>query len=53
MLIDRRRRNDFSAVYGQQFAETGQIIACASPAVDAKARLHARSILCQLIDQVS
>ena len=39
MLIDRRKRNDFSAVYGQQFAETGQIIACASPAVDAKASI--------------
>ena len=36
MLIDRQRRNDFSAVYGQQLASTGQIIACASPAVDAK-----------------
>lgn len=39
ILIDRRKRNDFSAVYGQQFAETGQIIACASPAVDAKAEI--------------
>ena len=39
MLIDRRKSNDFSAVYGQQFAETGQIIACASPAVDAKAEI--------------
>lgn len=39
MLIDRRKRNDFSAVYGQQFAETGQIIACASPAVGAKAEI--------------
>lgn len=39
MLIDRRKRNDFSAVYGQQFTETGQIIACASPAVDAKAEI--------------
>ena len=39
MLIDRRKRNDFSAVYGQQFAEAGQIIACASPAVDAKAEI--------------
>ena len=39
MLIDRRKRNDFPAVYGQQFAETGQIIACASPAVDAKAEI--------------
>lgn len=35
MLIDRRHYRGFSAVYGQQFAETGQIIGCASPAVDA------------------
>ncbi|MCE2616705.1 FAD-dependent oxidoreductase [Phocaeicola oris] len=39
MLIDRQNRNDFSAVYGQQLASTGQIIACASPAVDAKAAI--------------
>lgn len=31
MLIDRRIHNGFSAVYGQQLAETGQIIGCASP----------------------
>ncbi|MBN2681041.1 MAG: FAD-dependent oxidoreductase [Bacteroidales bacterium] len=31
MLIDRRKRKGFSAVYGQQLAETGQIIGCASP----------------------
>lgn len=36
MLIDRRRYKGFSAVYGQQLHETGQIIGCASPAVDAK-----------------
>ncbi len=36
MLIDRRRYKGFSAVYGQQLYETGQIIGCASPAVDAK-----------------
>lgn len=36
MLIDRRHRNDFAAVYGQQLASTGQFIVCASPAVDAK-----------------
>lgn len=30
MLIDRRHYKGFSAVYGQQFAETGQIIGCAS-----------------------
>ena len=34
MLIDRRTYKGFSAVYGQQLAHTGQIIACASPAVD-------------------
>ena len=34
MLIDRRKHKGFSAVYGQQLAETGQIIGCASPAVD-------------------
>jgi glycine/D-amino acid oxidase-like deaminating enzyme len=34
MLIDRRRYKGFSAVYGQQLAETGQIIGCASPATD-------------------
>ncbi len=40
MLIDRQHRNDFTAVYGQQLAHTGQIIACASPAVDAKASIE-------------
>ena len=34
MLIDRRKNKAFSAVYGQQFAETGQIIGCASPVSD-------------------
>jgi len=34
MLIDRRRYKNFTAVYGQQLAETGQIIGCASPACD-------------------
>ncbi len=34
MLIDRRRYKGFIAVYGQQLAETGQIIGCASPAFD-------------------
>lgn len=34
MLIDRRHYKGFSAVYGQQLQETGQIIGCASPAVD-------------------
>ncbi|HOS20027.1 MAG TPA: FAD-dependent oxidoreductase [Bacteroidales bacterium] len=35
MLIDRRKIKGFSAVYGQQLYETGQIIGCASPAIDA------------------
>ena len=34
MLIDRRHYKGFSAVYGQQLPETGQIIGCASPAFD-------------------
>jgi glycine/D-amino acid oxidase-like deaminating enzyme/NADPH-dependent 2,4-dienoyl-CoA reductase/sulfur reductase-like enzyme/Fe-S-cluster-containing hydrogenase component 2 len=34
MLIDRRKYKGFVAVYGQQLAETGQIIGCASPATD-------------------
>jgi glycine/D-amino acid oxidase-like deaminating enzyme/bacterioferritin-associated ferredoxin len=34
MLIDRRRYRGFTAVYGQQLAETGQIIGCASPMVE-------------------
>jgi len=36
MLIDRRKYKGFSAVYGQQLAETGQIIGCASPAIDSQ-----------------
>lgn len=35
MVIDRRKYKGFVAVYGQQLAETGQIIGCASPATDA------------------
>jgi glycine/D-amino acid oxidase-like deaminating enzyme/Fe-S-cluster-containing hydrogenase component 2/thioredoxin reductase/bacterioferritin-associated ferredoxin len=35
MLIDRRKYKGFSAVYGQQLKETGQIIGCASPLIDA------------------
>jgi glycine/D-amino acid oxidase-like deaminating enzyme/Fe-S-cluster-containing hydrogenase component 2/bacterioferritin-associated ferredoxin len=35
MIIDRRHYKGFSAVYGQQFGHTGQIIGCASPATDA------------------
>ena len=31
MLIDRRKYKGFMAVYGQQLADTGQIIGCASP----------------------
>ncbi len=34
MLIDRRKYKGFVAVYGQQLAETGQVIGCASPATD-------------------
>ena len=34
MLIDRRQYKGFAAVYGQQLAETGQIIGCASPAIE-------------------
>lgn len=34
MIIDRRHYKGFSAVYGQQFAHTGQIIGCASPDSD-------------------
>lgn len=35
MIIDRRNYKGFTAVYGQQLAETGQIIGCASPGVEA------------------
>ncbi|MDD3875950.1 MAG: FAD-dependent oxidoreductase [Bacteroidales bacterium] len=34
MLIDRRNYKGFTAVYGQQLGDTGQIIGCASPAVE-------------------
>ncbi|MGF1587441.1 MAG: FAD-dependent oxidoreductase [Bacteroidales bacterium] len=34
MLIDRQNYKGFSAVYGQQLAETGQVIGCASPGVE-------------------
>ncbi|MCX7696531.1 MAG: FAD-dependent oxidoreductase [Bacteroidales bacterium] len=34
MLIDRRIFKGFSAIYGQQLKETGQIIGCASPVLD-------------------
>ena len=34
MIIDRRHYKGFSAVYGQQFEHTGQIIGCASPDTD-------------------
>jgi len=36
MVIDRRKYKGFSAVYGQQLKDTGQIIGCASPASDPK-----------------
>ena len=35
MIIDRRHYKGFSAVYGQQWGHTGQIIGCASPNTDA------------------
>ena len=35
MIIDRRHYKGFTAVYGQQFLNTGQIIGCASPDTDA------------------
>ena len=35
MIIDRRHYKGFSAVYGQQWGHTGQIIGCASPDSDA------------------
>jgi glycine/D-amino acid oxidase-like deaminating enzyme/thioredoxin reductase/Fe-S-cluster-containing hydrogenase component 2/bacterioferritin-associated ferredoxin/ferredoxin len=35
MIIDRRNYKGFTAVYGQQLAETGQIIGCASPGIEA------------------
>lgn len=35
MLIDRRKYKGFSAVYGQQLTDTGQIIGCASPVLEA------------------
>lgn len=34
MMIDRRKYKGFTAVYGQQLAETGQIIGCASPQIE-------------------
>lgn len=36
MLIDRRKYKGFTAVYGQQLTETGQIIGCASPQYEHK-----------------
>ncbi|MFO8087691.1 MAG: FAD-dependent oxidoreductase [Bacteroidales bacterium] len=34
MIIDRRKYKGFVAVYGQQLADTGQVIGCASPQVE-------------------
>ncbi len=34
MLIDRRNYKGFTAVYGQQLGDTGQVIGCASPLVE-------------------
>src|SRR6056297_794978 len=36
MVIDTRNYKGFTAVYGQQLGETGQIIGCASPAIEPK-----------------
>ena len=53
MIIDRRHYKGFSAVYGQQFAHTGQIIGCASPATDASEvvkdlRYNSKAFLAQI-----
>jgi len=54
MLIDRRHYKNFSAVYGQQLAETGQIIGCASPACDPnEARQDMRSNSKEFMEIVS
>ena len=34
MIIDRRKYKGFVAVYGQQLADTGQVIGCASPKIE-------------------
>ncbi len=34
MVIDRRKYKGFTAVYGQQLGDTGQVIGCASPFVE-------------------
>ncbi len=34
MLIDRRNYKGFTAVYGQQLGDTGQVIGCASPLIE-------------------
>ena len=34
MVIDRRRYKGYTAVYGQQLGDTGQVIGCASPLVE-------------------
>ncbi len=34
MLIDRRPYKGFTAVYGQQLGDTGQVIGCASPMIE-------------------
>lgn len=44
MVIDRRNYKGFTAVYGQQLRETGQIIGCASPAHDAQESMSNRKI---------
>jgi len=56
MIIDRRKYKGFSAVYGQQLAETGQVIGCASPAVepmetDKNLKLNSQDFL-QIVSEV-
>ena len=56
MVIDRRHYKGFSAVYGQQFEHTGQIIGCASPDTDAyetrqNIRYNSREFL-EIVSQV-
>ena len=54
MIIDRRHYKGFSAVYGQQFGHTGQIIGCASPDCDAfEARQELKSNSKEFLEIVS
>ncbi len=56
MIIDRREYKGFSAVYGQQLGETGQVIGCASPAIepmetDKNQKINSREFL-EIISEV-